>query len=309
MWPWRRRNLSPRAASSANDARAERRVDDRAFLLGLDELYREVIKRHETGALLDSARTVAAHLGLERDGGAPLEGYYGESPHLTEYFQWMRSLQSTPAERVLEVADLPAYKRLLALASSPHLGRPIDTGKLLPRARDALAAALLATRPDWTISAVMNAAKVSAHETGDVSLVGLAALAGDDVAVAALRETVVLYAELIVTGIPQPVKHDFVWEVSPELAARAARFVESVNALLGENLPAPIAASAEEYWYAFSRNKVVGRCVRIASDERQVPHRHYHWAIKKNEDRLVVEEFWDTRVWTTDMYRQAQRDR
>jgi hypothetical protein len=303
MWPWRRR------ASSAHDARAERRVDDRAFLLGLDELYREVIKRHEAGALLDSARTVAAQLRLERDHEVPLEGYYGESPLLTEYIQWMRSLQSTPAERISEVADLPQYQRLLALASSPHLGRPVDVGKLLPRARDALSAALLATRPNWTIPVVMNAAKLSAHETEDVSLVGLAAFAGDEVAVAALRETVVLYAEVIVTGIPQPVKNEFVWAVSPELAARAARFVEIANTLLGENLPAPIAASAEEYWYAFSRNKVVGRCVRIASDERQVPHRHYHWAIKEDEVRLAVEEFWDARVWTTEMYRQAQRDR
>ena len=37
----------------------QRIVDDRVFLLGLDKFYRDAMKRHERGELLESARRVA----------------------------------------------------------------------------------------------------------------------------------------------------------------------------------------------------------------------------------------------------------
>src|SRR6266550_2354512 len=65
----------------------ERVVDDRTFLLGLDELYRTGIKPHERTELLVAAREVASALGIPPAAAdAPVEGYYGEDDQLREYF-------------------------------------------------------------------------------------------------------------------------------------------------------------------------------------------------------------------------------
>jgi len=58
-------------------------VDNRVFLLGLDKLYRDAMKRHERGELLACARRVAAPL-HETPADVPVEGYYAEDEQLTE---------------------------------------------------------------------------------------------------------------------------------------------------------------------------------------------------------------------------------
>ncbi len=54
-------------------------------MLGLDYLYRDAMKSHEVGELLPCARRVAQALEV-LPGDVPVEGYYTESPELTEYF-------------------------------------------------------------------------------------------------------------------------------------------------------------------------------------------------------------------------------
>ena len=81
------------------DVRSDRYiVDNRVFLLGLDELYRDAVKPHERGELLDCAREVADVLHVESE-DIPIEGYYSEHPQLTEYFKLMRALQAAPKGR------------------------------------------------------------------------------------------------------------------------------------------------------------------------------------------------------------------
>lgn len=53
-------------------------VDNRVFLLGLDQLYRERVKRHESTELLTCARAVAARLNVA-PAAVPIEGYYTET--------------------------------------------------------------------------------------------------------------------------------------------------------------------------------------------------------------------------------------
>src|SRR4029079_15725650 len=89
--PWRCVQMKPEL----------RVVDNRVFLLGLDELYREAMKSHERGELRDAARSVASALDLDPAKGRddPVEGYYTEDARLTEYFRLMRSLQAVDDRR------------------------------------------------------------------------------------------------------------------------------------------------------------------------------------------------------------------
>lgn len=74
-------------------------VTNRVFLLGLDELYRQAVRVHERGELLNCARVVAVALGVEAV-DIPVEGYYASDPKLTAYFLIMRALQNVPASRI-----------------------------------------------------------------------------------------------------------------------------------------------------------------------------------------------------------------
>ena len=69
-------------------------------------------------------------------------------------------------------------------------------------------------------------------------------------------------------------------------------------------LPPPEPAQAERYWHAYDDADVYGRCVRLGANDATEPVLHYHWGIYGPE-KLAVQEFWDTEVWTTDRYRNA----
>ncbi len=278
-------------------------VDNRAFLLGLDGLYRRAMKRHEAGELLRCARAVSGELGLSASQG-PVEGYYAESPDLTEYFQLMRTLQSARAVLRTRVARSPAYQRLEKVASAPIFGRPIDLDCLLPRGCDPLSQALSDSRPqDWRIDFLVKNANRVAVEADDYSLVGLAALAQDPVILTATRESAVLYAWPVVgAALRQP---KYVWTVDRELARQSRRFVDSFNSLFSDDLPSPEPDNAGVYWNAGKDNDVMGRCVRLGMDDTHAPVRHYHWAIAWGKrQRWKVEEFWAEDLWTTTRFRE-----
>ena len=275
-------------------------VNNRVFLLGLDALYREAIRPHESVELLACARTVAGALQV-RPADVPVEGYYADDPSLTEYFRLLRALQALDASRIVEVSSLPAFLRLRQVVGAPLFGVSRDEGKLLPPGRDSLSLALLETRPNWTIPVLTAAASQAAAATDDFSLIGLAARAKDPVALAALRESVVLYAESMVFG--RAPRRVIVWQVDPELALAARRFVDAFNQLFNEHLPPPDPEHAERYWEAYDEGGVVGRCVCLGRDT-QIPPRHYHWAICLNSaGDLNVQEFWRDELWTTTNYR------
>ncbi len=289
------------------DMQVERRiVNNYIFLLGLDNLYREAIKQHERAELLDCARRVAAALQVTPSNG-PVEGYYAEDDQLTEYFQFFRALQQVKDTRTSEVAALPEFQRLVDVSSSALYGQPQQHDKLLPVGRDALSQALIDTYPKWTVQNLTTAAYSAAHETDDISLVGLAARVKNPIVLTALRESVVLYAETVcIIEEPPPLK--YVWDVDDELAKQARRFIDLFNSLFDEELPSPDQDQAERYWHACEDTEILGRCVRLGRDETQAPPKFYHWAICLKEKGLTVQEFWHPEIWTTDRYRQALKD-
>ena len=286
----------------------ERRVvDNRVFLLGLDKLYRDAMKRHESGELLMYARRVAEALQVG-PADVPVEGYYAEDERLTEYFRLVRTLQDVDEGKTSSVDSLPEFQRLRDVASAPLYGRPQYKGMLLPVGRDALSQALLDTSPNWSVASLTAAAHNSAQEFDDISLVGLAARLKDAVVLTAVRESVVLYAEVVTGAIFLPQPPECVWEVDKDLARQARRFIDTFNTLFGESLPPPEPAQAERYWHAYDDNEILGRCVRLGYDDSVMPIRNYHWAICRAADGgFAVQEFWKHEVWTTTRYRSALR--
>jgi hypothetical protein len=286
-------------------------VNNRVFLLGLDELSRETMKRHERDELLRCARETASSLSVG-PADVPIEGYYSEDERLTEYFRLVRSLQQVPKGRESEVAGLTGFKRLKQVTESPIFGPPFSGRFLLSAGEDALSVALKKTFPKWTVENLMNAAYECAADSPDFSLVALAALSRDAVVLAALRESVVLYAMAVAGCKAVPSEPEYVWKVDEIIQQRAAQFVETFNNLFGEHLPRPSPENAKAFWIASSEWKLIGRCVRIGFDDSARPIRHYHWAIDRNaEYRPVVNEFWDAEIWTTARYRgeQAAKER
>jgi hypothetical protein len=285
----------------------ERRVvNNRVFLLGLDELYRKAMKARERDELLRCARETANGLSVPA-ADVPIEGYYVEDERLKEYFRIMRALQKVPKSRESEVAKVEGFKRLKQVIESPIFGPPFDGPFLLSVGEDALSIALKHSFPDWTVDNLTSEAYDRALGSPDFSLVALAALARDSVVLTALRESVVLYA-LAVGGSAMCHEPQYIWEVDPIIQERAVRFVQTFNDLFDEDLPVPTPENAKEYWMASSEWKIVGRCVRIGFDDSVRPIRHYHWAIDRGADyKLVVNEFWDTEIWTTATYREEQQ--
>lgn len=283
----------------------ERRiVDDRVFLLGLDELYRTAMMQHEQDELLDCARAVSEELGLAPLEGS-VEGYYIETPELTEYFHLMRALQSAEQSLRSRVSSLSEFRRLEEVASSPLFGRPKDQGYLLPLGCDPLSQALSDLIPpsNWGVEPLVRLAHRVTIETDDYSLVGLAARIQDPVVLAAARESAVLYAWEVLGSLRTP-KIKYVWAVDKDLARQAERFVDTFNSLFFEDLPAPIPKHAKHYWDASKDNEVIGRCVRLGTDDSQRPIQYYHWAIARGKyGGGEVEEFWDQELWTTARYK------
>jgi hypothetical protein len=279
-------------------------VDNRVFLLGLDNLYRESMKQHERVELLRCARHVAVVL-HSSPSDVPVEGYYAEDVRLSEYFRFVRALQDFDGDAGSSVVSLPEFRRLLDVTSSLIYGRPQYNGKLLPMGRDALSQALMETRPAWTLDNLVAAAHRSAMEFDDISLVGLAARVQDAVVLTAARESVVLYAQPMIRMAMNPPPPQYIWQVDEDLVLSARRFINTFNELFGETLPAPEPVQAEQYWRAYDNIQIAGRCVNLGFDDSSLPGRHYHWAIcRTSNNAMTVKEFWENEVWTTARYRE-----
>lgn len=282
-----------------------REVDNRVFLVGLDELYRTAIKRHERGELLKCAEQIAVDLSLV-PADVPVEGYYTEDASLTRYFRIMRTLQLQSEDRAAEIRDTGALGRLRQVTESPIYGVPHRNELLIGTSSDALSYALEDTWPKWSVPALISSAYESALDSDRFSLVDLAALAQDAVVLAGLRESVVLYAGAVI-GALEPPAPNYEWKVDQAIEERAGRFVDEFNGLFTESLPRPCADNAGLFWEASDIFSLTGRCVRIGVDDSKLPIRHYHWAVDRNMfGRLKVNDFWASELWTTQRYRERK---
>ena len=281
-------------------------VDDDTFLLGLDDFFREGMKQAESAELLACAESIASDLNLSPK-NVPTEGYYHETPELTRYFQLMRVIQSEGQYREPEISDQESWQRLQQIARSTIFGlydenqlRNEGNESLLPRRVDAVGEALLALAPEWQLVEVLEKAR-ELTPAEDFSLVGLACRFGSPHVVAALRETVALYA-LMVGGSANLEPPEYRWEVSPELERLANRFIQTVSLDVGFEIPAASPANAQQYFHRGISADILGRCIAVGFNDAEKPIKYYHWAIRSLDGKYDVEEFWDTEMWTTERY-------
>jgi hypothetical protein len=275
-------------------------VDNRVFILGLAELYRTAITPHEHKELLPAARAVAARLGVAPD-PVPLEGHYGHDKKLTEYFRLVRTLQRT-GDHEKSRPEMPEFALLEDVFSSPLFGAAFVKGPLLPIGMDPIAFVMI-NNVERSAQTVMDVATKVARQTDDFSLVGMACLARDPVAIVALRDPVrIPYEGATFGNAPIPT---YAWQVDPEIAERAERFIATFLALFGEELPEPTPENADLYGASFfEQSGYLGRCVRISLTESTKGH--YYWGIFAGDDgKPRIHEFWSHEPWDTQRYRQA----
>ena len=303
-------------------------VDNRVFLLGLDQHYRDAMKLFESAVLLPCATAVAQRLKTQ-PADVPIEGYYGDSPALTAYFRVMRALQKLKEDEGRPADGMAELGQILEIAASKLYGEPAyerDGERfMLPAGRDPLSRAMLKFRwqpENWNVPALLEEAHLAALEHDDFSLVGLAARAKDDVVLAALRESVVLYAEKVLLLGGMKDEPEYVWQVDAALASAANRFIELFNRLVAsanaglrqkdvmtgefewhafEPIPSAVAEHAAHFYRRAEDNEIGGRCVNIG--KRADTNEYYHWAVRGARSGWQVHEFWSAELWTTERYR------
>jgi len=271
------------------------------------------MKKFEANYLLAAAREVSRVLQVGQ-ASVPVEGYYAETPELTEYFLLMRTLQGIDESEIKIIDNLAAYQLLLEVTSSDIYGETTSKHAIFPGAVDVIYEALQSIPVhQWESTSILKEAKRRAKQSESCSLVAIAALASDLVCLAALRESTVLYADVLCGSAynPEPIEYVYEWQVTPEVEAAACRFVTAFNLFSqsgADTLPLAIKDNAETYYSAYEDCDILDRCVRIGYDDSTTPYRHYHWAIIMKDGQYAVEEFWDSEIWTTERYRINRRN-
>ena len=286
-------------------------VDNRVLILGIDERYRQYMMEFESAFLLPQVEVLAAKLNLA-EANVSVEGYYARTTDLSHYFKLIRALQAVSDSNKPSVKDMPEFQEILKVTSSPIFGRPQDNGCLLLQGRDPVSQALLDTNDKgWDTQRIIDRAYEVVMDSDDISLVGLAVRIKDPIVIAALRESVVLYAEKMEMGVYKGPKIKYIWKVDNDFAAAANRFIEEFNSLLPKDsyLSHGISKAEQEnagnFYSAYSNDRILGRCINLGHD-RSSPIQYYHWAVTKQNDELALDEFWDTKLWTTIDYRSKQ---
>lgn len=276
-------------------------LDNRALVLALDYLYREGMKLFEVEKLLPASRNLIDKLSLKVI-DAPIEGYYCESEKLKEYFLKIRTLQQCSEKRKQEVEKLEAYQLITEVMSSEIFGSGKAQG-FLPQRLDPLFYALQnISVGKWTVEAIISEANSIATHHDDISLVGIAAFINDSVVLAALRESVALYGAVAAGCAMIPPKIVYEWNVDKVLQNKVNRFIRSFNTLTSNSVKEASPDNVEYFYDAFEENHIIGRCIYIGYDDTKDPIEKYHWAIKPEGNKVVVEDFWSTELWTTERY-------
>lgn len=277
-------------------------VDDRTFVVGLCELFREHMKVYEVATLLPLAESACKALDLS-PAMVPIEGYYAESAELERFFRLIRAMQLAEMRELPAGPGASAIRQLRKVYGSPAMGRVAQNQNVLPRTDSPFGEAL-GILADWSIDGVSRLAQRLVRDD-DCGLIALAAASGDPLALCVARETLALSGLIMQMEADLP---QFVWAVSGHVASVAARFVAALAEATGIMLPAPDAQSAHLYGQAGKDAALVGRCIWIGERVGN-PYPFYHWWIDSQNGLLTVKDFWSSEVWTTDVVRQLPFNR
>lgn len=273
-------------------------VDDRVFVVGLSELFRQEMKAYEVATLLPLAEAACEALNLS-PATVPVEGYYWESEDLERFFRLVRALQSAEMRTVSPGPGERAIHRLRTVFSSSAMGRVEESDYVLPRASSPFGEALRISA-DWSVDGVSGEAQHLVRSS-DAGLVAVACATGDPIAVCVARESVALTAATELMAVVSP---HFVWSVSERVVDVAERFVSSLAEATGIVLPKPEAASSRVYGEAAKHAELADRCIMVGA-RLGTSHPFYHWYIAASRGTLAVRDFWSSEIWTTEAMRNS----
>lgn len=289
-------------AHSAGRKQMQTVVDNRLFVVGLSELFRQEMKIYEVQVLLPLAEEACNALRLP-PADVPIEGYYYESDALAKFFRLIRALQQKEIKDVSGFSDLKAFEKLRRVLCSPAMGRVENFDQLLPQTTSPFGESLRFLS-DWSIDALSKQARKFVRQD-DAGLLAVASATGDPMALCIARESSALLSCVEMAALETP---DYAWHVSEDVSKVAHRFVSALAESTGILLPEPKASSARIYGQAAEGADLYGRCILVGQQIGN-PYPYYHWYIDSNETGLVVKDFRSSAIWTTETLRRIPADR
>ncbi|MBN1500271.1 MAG: hypothetical protein JW982_08950 [Spirochaetes bacterium] len=285
----------------------EKKITDQILILGLDYSCRESMKKYETGVLLSAAKKLATFLSLPIN-PVPIEGYYNETKELKLYFTIMRALQKVEKSILDEIINNDDYKKILQVFTSPIFGKYNFGEYIIPNVDDPINTVMKKLPPlEWSAEKIINEAYDIVSNADDYSLTGIGILTKDPITITALRESAVLYVSGVqaIGNFEEP-EYRYIWNVSDKVQKVCNIFINEFNKLTESSILPAVDSNAEYFNQNYIDNKIRGRCVRTGTDESGNTDRFYHWAIDVSDGYdLVFKEFWDEKLWTTEMFREG----
>ncbi|MFT7537670.1 MAG: ferredoxin [Hyphomicrobiaceae bacterium] len=285
------------------------KVHNRVLLQGLTVMFQRALALSIKNELHGCARRVAHVLDLKLTNCRVPDFCTGDEA-LTEYHQIVHALQQLPATEKARVETLPEFARLAAVTTSPLFGLPAESDRLLPTREDAIVRALT-TVATWSIEAVTTAAQSIAVKANDISLVGLAAQAGDPMLMILTRSLPAARPSSTVVADEQDASDlggEFDWQVDRRFAASVGVFVDTANELLGADLPAATADNVSAYFWEHGRMAIGGQCVTLGKQGDSL----CHWAIRgphpasrtpgPDAEQFLANELWDSERYTREVH-------
>jgi len=309
-------------------------VDDLVFFQIVDKQIRDAMQEVETEMLPTAKQALTDTKIPLRE--FPIEGYYGNKPELTEYFNHLKSLQTKYSETITDsvqrLHDFYSHEAfglqqaVITAINQENVWNPMSPPAVISPRVDPLTIAISYTLPAATSSSDvyrdLTIANISRWLEGvepGKGLVGLGAVVDriatkktgvyDPIATTLARETTVLSAATMMSIGPPPG-----YLVSPEVEEQGNKVIDAYNSLF------------EEFGFDARIENVTGknamrlnedlpdmvRVVRIHSTNfpGQDPQ-FYHWGIKEEFNQKTgdidhkVIDFWRNQVVTTDMYEKA----
>lgn len=302
-------------------------IENLTFFRIVDKQVRNAMQEVETG-LLPVAREALQDTGLPL-GEHPVEGYYGKTPELGEYFNHIRTLQLNPSDKVTSAIrslhDFYSHEvfglgqAVKTAINSEGVWYPEKQSAVISPVVDPLTVAVtmvardLATvKHDLTIRNL-----VDVLERGELGngLVGFGVFVDkkgressgeyNPLATTLARETTVLSAYVpTMRSISQ-------YLVDPEIEAKGNDVIGAYNALF-EASGSSVRMQNVTRDNAFGLNDdlpEMDRCVRIFNLELPgQPKEFYHWAVGRDGYKPKVIDFWKGKVITTDMFKESPEE-
>ncbi len=299
-------------------------VDNLTFFKIIDKQVREAMQRMETGMLSVAGQALAdTGLPLEEH---PIEGYYGKTSELTNYFNHIRTLQLNSSDRVTDAIrqlhDFYSHdvfglgQAVRTAVNSDGVWYPNEPAAVISPRVDPLTVAVsqvardpATVKQDLTIENVARAAEDA--ELG-IGLVGLGIVVDktergassiyNPIATTLARETTVLSAYVPTMRCMSQ------YRVSPEVEEQGNKVIDAYNALFAAS-GSDVRIENVTRQNAFGLNHdlpEIDRCVRIFNLELPGQDKEfYHWAVGRKDHKPAVVDFWRKEVVTTDMFKQA----